>query len=51
MKKHLALLLTLTLALSALLAGCGYEYKELNLRGTYDKSLKGTTLTVYNWGE
>ena len=51
MKKHLALLLTLTLSLSALLTGCGYEYKELNLRGTYDKSLKGTTLTVYNWGE
>ena len=51
MKKHLALILALTLTLSALLTGCGYEYKELNLRGKYDKSLKGTSLTVYNWGE
>ena len=51
MKKHLALLLALTLTLSALLTGCGYEYKELDLRGTYDKSLEGTSLTVYNWGE
>ena len=51
MKKHLALILALTLTLTALLTGCGYEYKELNLRGTYDKSLEGTSLTVYNWGE
>ena len=51
MKKYLALILSLTLTLSALLTGCGYEYKELNLRGTYDKSLEGTSLTVYNWGE
>lgn len=51
MKKYLALILALTLTLSALLTGCGYEYKELNLRGTYEKSLEGTTLTVYNWGE
>ena len=51
MKKYLALILSLTLTLSALLTGCGYEYKELNLRGKYDKSLEGISLTVYNWGE
>ena len=51
MKKFYALLLTLIISLSVLLTGCGYQYKELNLRANYDKSLQGTTLTVYNWGE
>ena len=51
MKKFYALLLTLIVFLSVLLTGCGYQYKELNLRANYDKSLQGTTLTVYNWGE
>lgn len=51
MKKYFAILLVLTISLSVLLTGCGYEYKELNLRASYDKSLEGTTLTVYNWGE
>ena len=51
MKKYLAVLHPLAISLSVLLAGCGYEYKELNLRAEYDKSLEGTTLTVYNWGE
>ncbi len=51
MKKIHALLLTLIISLSVLLTGCGYQYKELNLRANYDKSLQGTTLTVYNWGE
>lgn len=49
--KKIALLLTLLIAVSACLTGCGYEYKELNLRSEFDKSLEGTTLTVYNWGE
>ena len=51
MKKIYALLLILTVSLSVLLTGCGYQYKELNLRADYDKSLQDTTLTVYNWGE
>ena len=51
MKKFYALLLTLIVFLSVLLTGCGYQYKELNLRANYDKSLQRTTLTVYNWGE
>lgn len=32
-------------------AGCGYEYAELDLKGTYTKELAGTELNVYNWGE
>ncbi len=51
MKKTIALIITLVITLSAALTGCGYTYKELNLRAKFDQSLKGTTLTVYNWGE
>ena len=54
MKKIVALILTLSLILSlcVFLSGCGYEYKELNLRGNYDvPHLQGTTLNFYNWGE
>ncbi|MBR6572421.1 MAG: spermidine/putrescine ABC transporter substrate-binding protein [Clostridia bacterium] len=54
MKKIVALFLTvcLVLSLSTMLSGCGYEYKELNLKGNYDvPHLKGTTLNFYNWGE
>ena len=51
MKKYIALVCALAAALSVLLTGCGYEYKDLELRAEYDKSLEGTTLTVYNWGE
>ena len=51
MKKTLAVIITLVITLSAALTGCGYTYKELNLRAKFDQSLKGTTLTVYNWGE
>lgn len=50
MKKLFALILTVSLIFS-ILCGCGYEYKELNLRGEYSRELEGTTLTVYNWGE
>ena len=48
MKKTIALIITLVITLSAALTGCGYTYKELNLRAKFDQSLKGTTLTVYN---
>lgn len=51
MKKTIALIITLVITISAALTGCGYKYKELNLRAKFDQSLKGTTLTVYNWGE
>ena len=51
MKKTLALITTLVITLTASLPGCGYKYKELDLRAKFDESLKGTTLTVYNWGE
>ncbi|MBQ2286102.1 MAG: ABC transporter substrate-binding protein [Clostridia bacterium] len=51
MKKTLALIISLVIMLSALLTGCGYKYQELDLRANFDQSLKGTTLTVYNWGE
>ena len=36
---------------SLLFSSCGYEYVDLELRGKYDRSLEGTVLTVYNWGE
>ena len=54
MKKIVSLILTicLVLSLTTMLTGCGYEYKELNLKGNYDvPHLKGTTLNFYNWGE
>ena len=51
MKKYIALVCALAAALYVLLTGCGYEYKDLELSAEYDKSLEGTTLTVYNWGE
>lgn len=50
MKRFIALTLALCLIIFTL-AGCGYEYKEINYRGTYTKELAGTSLTVYNWGE
>ena len=50
MKKIISVILCLCLV-AILFTGCGYEFKELNLVGKYDKSLKGTTLNVYNWGE
>lgn len=33
------------------LSGCGYQYFDLELRANYDRSLEGTVLNVYNWGE
>ena len=50
MKKIISIILCFSL-FSFLFTGCGYEYKELNLKGDYTKDLAGTTLTVYNWGE
>ncbi len=49
MKKLLLILLTAFMVLS--LCSCGYEYADLNIEGDFDKSLKGTVLNVYNWGE
>ncbi len=53
MKRLISLLLvmTLTVCLCAMLSGCGYEYFDITYRGTYDRSLEGTVLNVYNWGE
>ena len=50
MKKFLSILLCVTLC-SFTISGCGYEYKDFDLKCTYDKSLSGTVLNVYNWGE
>ena len=44
MKKTAALILSLVITVAASLTGCGYKYKELNLRAKFDQSLKGT-----NW--
>lgn len=51
MKKCFALLLCACLALS--LCACGHSsgLKTLTLVSAYDRSLAGTTLNVYNWGE
>ncbi|MBR7071609.1 MAG: spermidine/putrescine ABC transporter substrate-binding protein [Clostridia bacterium] len=51
MKKIFSMILCIVLLLSCFLCGCGYQYADLNLRGSYNKDLKGTTLNVYNWGE
>ena len=54
MKKFISLFLifAILVGMTTFLSGCGYEYKELNLRGNYDlPHLKGTTLNFYNWGE
>lgn len=54
MKKIVSVVLSLAVGVGMLLtlSGCGYQYKELNLRGNYDlPELRGTTLNVYNWGE
>lgn len=52
MKKIISLLLiALIIVLSLSLSGCGYEYAELELIGTYTRELEGTVLNVYNWGE
>lgn len=50
MKKIISIILCFSL-FSFLFTGCGYEYKELDLKGEYSRDLEGTTLTVYNWGE
>ncbi len=49
--KKISVLLIFMIVFSALFCGCGYEYKELSLKGEYSRDLAGTTLTVYNWGE
>ena len=51
MKKFIAAALAALIAAPAALAGCGYKYANLDLRGSYTKELEGTQLNVYNWGE
>jgi len=50
MKKIISLILCLTLIMFAF-SSCGYEYADIKYEGKYDKSLEGTELNVYNWGE
>lgn len=51
MKRFFSLLLVCFLTIG--LCGCEYTYHyfDLDLKGSYTKDLKGTELTVYNWGE
>ncbi len=49
--KKISFIAIISIILCSLLSGCGYEYAELELKGDYNNSLAGTTLTVYNWGE
>lgn len=50
MKKIISVSLCVLLVLS-LFSGCGYEYADIEYVSKFDKSLAGTTLNVYNWGE
>ena len=52
MKRLICYLLSCVL-LVTMLSACsgGYAYAELELVGKYDRSLEGTVLNVYNWGE
>lgn len=50
MKKILSIFLCVCLS-AVLFSGCGYEYKDIKYVGKYDRSLAGTVLNVYNWGE
>ncbi len=51
MKKIISLSLCIVMLFS--LCACDYSYKyfDLELEGKYNKSLEGTSITVYNWGE
>lgn len=52
MRKFVALFLSVLLVLVLFsLSGCGYNYAELELIGTYTREFENTTLNVYNWGE
>ncbi|MBR3144645.1 MAG: ABC transporter substrate-binding protein [Clostridia bacterium] len=50
MKRFLSIAICLLLVIT-LFSGCEYSYVELDLKGKYDRSLEGTVLNVYNWGE
>lgn len=50
MKKFVCIILS-ALLICLTLTGCGYEYAELDLKGTYSRELAGTELNIYNWGE
>lgn len=49
--KRFSVLCLILIIICVSLSGCGYEYRELDLRAEYSRELEGTTLTVYNWGE
>ena len=51
MKRLLSLLLTVLLVLGLCSCKYAYHYFDLDLRAEYSMDLKGTELTVYNWGE
>ncbi len=50
MKKIIAVFIC-ALLVCLLFTGCGYKYADIEYIGKYDKSLEGTVLNVYNWGE
>ncbi|MCQ2454906.1 MAG: ABC transporter substrate-binding protein [Clostridia bacterium] len=49
MKKIIAIFLTFLIF--SLCCSCGYEYADIEYRAKFDRSLAGTELNVYNWGE
>ncbi len=50
MKKYISLIIA-SLLICLSFSSCGYEYRDINIVGTYSKDLAGTELNVYNWGE
>lgn len=50
MRKTLAVLLCVVIC-CCLFSGCGYKYQDIEYRAKFDRSLEGTVLNVYNWGE
>lgn len=49
-KKFIVILICLAL-IACSSAGCGYDYFDPELEGTYTREFEGTELNVYNWGE
>ena len=51
MLKRLEVVILCFALICCTLAGCGYEYVDIELKGTYTKEFAGSELNVYNWGE
>lgn len=51
MKRRLFSILLTVCVILLPLAGCGYEYADIEYEGDYSNDLAGTQLNVYNWGE